>query len=60
MYSIIRQGDTDENGILQYCCDKVSDIKNLPTIDNQGSVCIVIENSSVYMLGSDKQWHELK
>ena len=59
MYSIIRQGDTDENGILQYCCDKVSDIENLPTIDNQGSVCIVIENSSVHMLDSKGQWKEI-
>lgn len=59
MYNIIRQGDTDQNNILQYCCDTREDLAKLPTGDGAGSTCIVIEDSSVYMLDSKGQWKEI-
>ena len=59
MYNIIRQGDTDQNNILQYCCDTREDLAKLPTKDGAGSTCIVIEDSSVYMLDSKGQWKEI-
>ena len=55
MYNIIRQGDTDQNNILQYCCDTRGDLAKLPTGDGAGSTCIVIEDSSVHMLDSEEQ-----
>lgn len=58
-YNLIRQGDTDQNNILEYCCDAESDIATLPTDDGAGSTCIVIANSSVWMLGNDKIWHKI-
>lgn len=39
--------------------DLISDIETLPNHYGVGSTCFVIENSSVYMLGNDKQWHSL-
>lgn len=59
MYNITRQGDTDQNNILQYCCDTREDLAKLPTKDGAGSTCIVIEDSSVWMLGTDKEWHKI-
>lgn len=59
MFSIIRQGDSDQYGIVSYCCDSVTDVADLPKEDNVGSTCFVIENSTVYMLGNDKEWHEI-
>ena len=59
MYNIIRQGDADQNNILQYCCDTREDLAKLPTDCGAGSTCIVIENSSVWMLGTDKKWKEI-
>lgn len=59
MYNIIRQGDTDQNNILQYCCDTREDLAKLPTADGAGSTCIIIEDSSVWMLGTDKEWHKI-
>ena len=50
MYNIIRQGDTDQNNILQYCCDTREDLAKLPTGDGAGSTCIVIEDFFVHML----------
>ena len=58
MYNIIRQGDTDQNNILQYCCDTREDLAKLPTGDGAGSTCIVIEDSSVHMLQSKGQSKE--
>ena len=59
MYNIIRQGDTDQNNILQYYCDTREDLAKLPTGDGAGSTCIVIEDSSVHMLDSEGQWKEI-
>ena len=55
MYNIIRQGDTDQNNILQYCCDTREDLIKLPTKDSARSTCIVIEDSFVHMLDSEEQ-----
>lgn len=59
MYNIIRQGNTDQYNIIEYCCDTEADIPTLPVTDSAGSCCIVIENSSVWMLGNDKLWHKI-
>ena len=42
MYNIIRQGDTDQNNILQYCCDIRENLIKLPTKDGAGSTCIIL------------------
>ena len=47
------------NITMSYMCDNLTDIETLPTDCGAGSTCIVIENSSVWMLGSDKEWHEI-
>ena len=59
MYNIIRQGDTDQNNILQYCCDTREDLAKLPTEDGAGSTYIIIEDYSIHMLDSEKQWKEI-
>ena len=58
-YSITKQGDSIVNYVLELVADTVADIETLPTDIPQGSSCLVIENSSVYMLGSDGVWREL-
>ena len=59
MITINRQGDTDQYDIISYTVDSLSDIASLPTNAAMGSICICIENSSVWMLGGDKIWHEI-
>ena len=59
MYNIIRQGDTDQNNILQYCCDTREDLAKLRSGDGAGSTCIVIEDSCVHMRDSKGQWKEI-
>ena len=59
MYNIIRQGDTDQNNILQYCCDTREDSAKFPTKDSARSTCIVINDSFVHMLDSEEQWKEI-
>ena len=60
MYNITRQGNTDQYNLMSYMCDNRADIETLPTDCGTGSTCIVIEDSSVWMLGTDKTWKELK
>ena len=61
MYNIIRQGDADQNNILQYCCDTREDLAKLPTGDGAGSTCIVIATQEVYMFDEeDMTWKKLQ
>jgi hypothetical protein len=60
-YQITQQGDTVESYLIECVCDKLSDIATLPKLEKwpAGSACLVIENSSVWMLGLDGIWHEI-
>lgn len=59
MYKITRQGNTEQTYVIEAVCDNLTDITTLPTNWEVGSTCIVIEDSSVWMLGNDKNWHKL-
>jgi len=59
MYKVIKNGDNTNSTVTELVADFISDIEDLPTDLGFGSSCIVIENSSVWMLGNDKQWHQL-
>ena len=51
--------DSSQSGVVEIVADYVSDVDSLDTSYYPGSTCIVIENSSVYMLGTDHIWHEI-
>ena len=57
IYFIAQNGDISY-GIYELALDKREDIKNIPTTCSPGSSCIVIEDSSIWLLGSDG-WHEI-
>lgn len=57
-YTIIQQGDTVQTYIMEVMCDNRTDVESLPTNWSAGSSCLVIEDSSLWMLGNDKKWHE--
>lgn len=61
MINISKQSGKDSTYLTEFIADSASDIVNLPKSDKcaVGSVCFVIESSSVYMLGSDDIWHEI-
>jgi len=59
MYKIYKNGDTTTAHVQEYVADTPADIAELPTDMEPGSTCLVISNSAVYMLGNDKQWHEI-
>lgn len=58
-YNMMRQGDTDEYNNIVYCCDTRADVEQLPKEIGMGSSCVVLEDSSVWMLSSEKVWKEL-
>ena len=59
-YSVIQQGDTVQYNVYNVVCDTLQDKEELPTDKwNSGSTCIVLEDSSVWMLGNDSVWHEV-
>lgn len=59
MYSYMYQGEAISHRIVQFTADTRSDIDTLPTDCEQGSTCLVIEDSSVWMLNSQKVWVEI-
>lgn len=69
MYKLIKTQDRMLSQKHQeFVCDTVADIDDLPTATKKadgwilaevGSLALVIEDSSVYMLGNDKKWHKI-
>lgn len=46
----------------EFVADEISDIENLPKEPSYlkaGSKCTVIEDTSVWVLGSDYEWHQV-
>lgn len=58
-YKIIKNSDTTQPDVVEIVVDTRNDLDEVPTTFGVGSNCIVLENSSVLMLGNDKKWHEL-
>ncbi len=68
-FSVYRNSDITAAYVTEIVADKLSDIdetnseydaENAVSTDfTPGSTCIVIEDSSVWMLGNDKKWHEI-
>lgn len=57
VFYITQNGDT-AYGIYELVLDKRTDMKDIPKVCMPGSSCIVIEDSSIWMLGSDG-WHQI-
>ena len=60
MVHYISQDGDISYGITELSADKRADVENnnMPKECAPGSTCIVIEDSSIWMLGSDG-WHEI-
>lgn len=58
-YKITVNGNNIQSSVVEIIADTVADVDSLPTDVGIGSDCIVLENSSVFMLGNDLTWHEL-
>ena len=53
MFKVIENNQTS----IEAVADSVEDMATAPTHYGAGSNCLVIEDSSVWMLGNDKEWH---
>jgi len=62
-YRITSNGSNIQSDVVEIVIDTLADMAadDFPGADDVGigSDCIVLENSSVFMLGSDGVWHEL-
>ena len=60
MVRITAQGNTKEYGVIEFVADTDADLTKIDTSTcSMGSTCLIVETSSVYMLGGDGQWHVL-
>jgi len=59
MASVYKNGNNIQSRLVEMSVDTRAEIASLPTSYFPGSTCIVIEDSSVWMLGEDEIWHEL-
>lgn len=55
MFKVIQTNQTT----IEAIADKVEDMATAPKHYGAGSSCLVIENSSVWILGTDKIWHQI-
>lgn len=58
-YSVIQQGDTASTYVMQVVADTLEDVANLPTSWVSGSSCLCLEDSSVWMLNTQKVWVQI-
>lgn len=59
MFKVYKNSDTTTSYVVEIVADTIDDIEDLPTNFTPGSDCIVLEDSSVWMLGNDEVWHRL-
>jgi len=58
MFKITRNDRDTAYGIKEFACDTVDDLKDLPKC-TMGSIAVVIEDASVYMINGNGEWVEL-
>ena len=58
-YKVIKNGDNTQSSVVEIVVDTLSELSDLPTDYEVGSDAIVLEDSSVWMLGNDNTWHQL-
>lgn len=58
-YKVISNGVNIQSSVVEIVVDTLAELDDVPTDFGVGSDCIVLENSSVWMLGNDRKWHEL-
>ena len=59
MYAVNKNGDNTNSAVVSITADALTDIADLPTNCLQGSDCLVLEDSSVWIFGGDKKWHKI-
>ena len=59
--TIVASGDDEVLDQIEKQVDKLEDIATLPKSPTcaSGSSCLCLENSSVWKLGDDNEWHEI-
>ena len=60
MYAITKQADKTQTYVQELIADTTADIDSIPTTGlKPGSTVIVLEDSTVYMLNTEKEWKKL-
>lgn len=60
MFTVVSNGSVSNNYAKQIIADKISDLQDLPKRANGaavGSQCVCLEDSNLYVLGTDDEWH---
>ncbi len=58
-YKVLSNGNNIQSDVKEIVVDTLAKMATLSTDFGVGSDAICLENSSVWMLGNDKVWHEL-
>lgn len=63
MYKIVSHGSVSDGNAKKIIADNLSDLPTLPRHADGagvGSQCVVLEDSNLYVLGNDDEWHLFK
>lgn len=58
-YRVMSNGANIQSNVVEIVVDTRTDLEDVPTTFGIGSDVICLEDSSVFMLGNDKTWHEI-
>lgn len=58
MFSFMSQNGSTVYGMVELVADSRSDVLTLPTDCAPGSSCLILEDFSIWMMNSKKQWVE--
>lgn len=57
MYFVTKNADRSSAYVTELVADTDADVKDIPVdLYDPGTTCIVIDNSTVYMLNTQKEW----
>lgn len=59
-YSPYKNSDNTVPYYQEFIADTLNDVANLPTSAAPGSTCLVLEDSSIWILGTDETWHTIQ
>lgn len=59
MINMIKQGGDEVAYVKEFIANTIADIASLPTNCAPGSSCLVIEDSSVWILDGNNEWQPL-
>lgn len=58
-YKVYKNGDNTQSAVVSVVVDDYEGLAELPNTFGIGSDCLNLKDSSVWILGNDRVWHQI-